>query len=418
MADGRRVVVTGMGIISPFGIGIDRFWEALRRGQSGVKRIDSFDTSDLTCQIAAPVEGFDPEEMVSKKDVRRMDRTTQMAVAAAGMALADAGLAEGGYDPYEIGVGIGTGMGGMRTMEDGHATFLEDGPRRVSPFLVAMMIPNMPSGQVSIQFGLRGPSRCIATACATGSDSIGEAFETVRRGSVPIMLAGGVEASITRFVIAAFCSCKVLSRRNDAPEQASRPFDRDRDGFVMGEGGGIVVLEDRERALARGARIYAEVVGYAGTADAFHMTAPDATGEPMAMAIRAALREAGLPPTAIDYVNAHGTSTQLNDKIETKALKLAFGDHAPKLPISSTKSMIGHLVGAAGAVEFIATILSLRDGFVHPTINLDNPDPECDLDYVPNVGRPHRISFAMSNSLAFGGHNASLIVAHPDAIPA
>jgi len=301
-------------------------------------------------------------------------------------------------------------------MEEGHTTFLEEGPRRVNPFLVAMMIPNMPAGQVSIQFGLRGPSRCLATACATGSDNIGEAYETVRRGSVPVMLAGGVEASITRFVIAAFCSCKVLSRRNDAPEQASRPFDRDRDGFVMGEGGGIVVLEDHERALARGARIYAEVVGYGGTADAFHMTAPDSTGEPMARAIGAALREAGLPPTAIDYVNAHGTSTQLNDKIETRAIKHAFGDYASRVPINSTKSMIGHLVGAAGAVEFITTVLSIRDGYVHPTINLDTPDPECDLDYVPNVGRPHKIAYGMSNSLAFGGHNACLILAHPDAV--
>jgi 3-oxoacyl-[acyl-carrier-protein] synthase II len=279
-----------------------------------------------------------------------------------------------------------------------------------------MMIPNMPAGQVSIQLGLRGPSRCLATACATGADCIGEAFEVIRRGTVPLMVAGGVEAAISRFVIAAFCNSKVLSRRNDSPEQASRPFDRDRDGFVMGEGAGLVILEERDRAVARGARIYAEVVGYGATADAYHMTSPDPTGEPMARAMSHALRQAQLSSDQIDYINAHGTSTSLNDKYETQAIKQAFGEHAYRIPISSTKSMVGHLIGAAGSVELIATALSIRDGFVHPTINLDNPDPDCDLDYVPNVGRSHPIAYAMSNSLAFGGHNASLILASPHAV--
>jgi 3-oxoacyl-[acyl-carrier-protein] synthase II len=303
----------------------------------------------------------------------------------------------------------------MNTFECEFTTFLEDGPRRVSPFLAPMMIPNMPAGQVSIQLGLHGPSRCLSTACATGADCIGEAYEVIRRGTVSLMLAGGVEAALSRFVIAAFCNSKVLSRRNDAPEKASRPFDRERDGFVMGEGAGLVVLEDRERALARGARIYAEVVGYGATADAYHMTSPDPTGKPMARAMEQALRQANLEPKQIDYINAHGTSTALNDKYETQSIKLAFGEHAYRIPINSTKSMLGHLIGAAGSVELIATALSIRDEFVHPTINLDYPDPDCDLDYVPHVGRSHAIAYAMSNSLAFGGHNASLILAHPEA---
>lgn len=416
MARERRVVVTGMSAITPVGVGLDAFWEALRAGRSGVRRVAELDIPDLPTRIGAPVADFDPEQWIGRKDVRRMDRTSQFAVSAARMAFADAGLSQGDFDPYDFGVSVGTGMGGLRTTEDEIGTFRDEGPRRVSPFAAPMMIPNMPAGQVSIQLGLRGPTRCLATACATGADCIGEGYEMIRRGTVPLMIAGGVEASLTRFAISAFCSCKVLSRRNDEPERASRPFDQDRDGFVMGEGVGLVVLEERERALARGARIYAEVVGYGATADAFHMTSPDTTGAPMARAIQNALGEAGVPPTAIDYINAHGTSTEMNDKVETQAIKMAFGSHASRLPISSTKSMTGHLVGAAGAVEFIATAMSIRDSFVHPTINLENPDPECDLDYVPNVGRPRSISFAVSNSLAFGGHNACLVLAHPDAL--
>ncbi|HVC34949.1 MAG TPA: beta-ketoacyl-ACP synthase II [Chloroflexota bacterium] len=415
MSEWRRVVVTGLGVVTPLGVDVDRLWENVRAGRSGVKSITAFDASDLPTRFAATVDDFDPDRWISRKEARRMDRCTQMAVSAARMALADACLVEGEFDPYDVGVSVGTGMGGMHTLEDEHTTFLEGGARRVSPFLAPMMIPNMPAGQVSIQLGLRGPSRGLATACATGSDCIGEGFGDVHCGRAPVMLAGGVDASITKFVIAAFCSCKVLSRRNDAPARASRPFDRDRDGFVMGEGAGVVVLEDRERALARGVRIYAEVLGYGATADAFHMTSPDTTGEPMARAMHQALRQAGLPATALDYLNAHGTSTALNDKFETRAIKLALGEHAYRLPISSTKSMVGHLIGAAGAVEFIATVLSIRDGYVHPTINLDNPDPECDLDYVPNVGRAHTVGVAMTNSLAFGGHNASLVLAHPEA---
>jgi 3-oxoacyl-[acyl-carrier-protein] synthase II len=416
MMNGRRVVLTGMGVVSPVGIGLDRFWDSLRTGKSGVRSIRRFATEDLATQFAATVDDFDPEPFIGKKDARHMDRSAQMAVVAGRLALADAGLSEGAFDPYDAGVSVGTGIGGMNTFEHEFTTFLEDGPRRVSPFLAPMMIPNMPAGQVSIQLGLHGPSRCLSTACATGADCIGEGYEVIRRGTVSLMLAGGVEAAISRFVIAAFCNSKVLSRRNGCPEQASRPFDRERDGFVMGEGAGLVVLEERERALARGARIYAEVVGYGATADAYHMTSPDPTGKPMARAMEQALRQACLAPDQIDYINAHGTSTLLNDKYETQSIKLAFGEHAFRIPINSTKSMVGHLIGAAGSVELIATALSIRDAYVHPTINLDNPDPDCDLDYVPNVGRSHAITYAMSNSLAFGGHNASLILAHPLAI--
>jgi beta-ketoacyl-acyl-carrier-protein synthase II len=416
MSTKRRVVVTGMGVVTPLGIGLERFWTSLREGRSGVKSLRRFPADDLPCQFAATVDDFEPEQFIGKKEARRMDRSAQMAVVAAHLAMADAGLTEGGFDPYDIGVTVGTGIGGMNTFEEEFATFIESGPRRVSPFLAPMMIPNMPAGQVAIELGLRGPSRCIATACATGSDCIGDAFDLVQSGRAPLMLAGGVEAAISRFVIAAFCNSKVLSRRNDAPERASRPFDRDRDGFVMGEGAGLIVLEERERALARGARMYAEVVGYGATADAYHMTSPDPSGDPMARAMRQALCQAELAPSDIDYVNAHGTSTQLNDKVETQAIKQALGTRAYQIPISSTKSMVGHLIGAAGAVELVVTALSIQNGWVHPTINLDHPDPDCDLDYVPNVGRDHPIRFAMSNSLAFGGHNASLIIAHPDAL--
>ncbi len=418
MADGRRVVVTGLGLITPLGIGVEQFWESIRAGRSGVKAVTAFDATELPSRIAATVDDFDPEPWIGRKDARRMDRATQMAVCASRMALADAGLEAGTFDPFDVGVTIGTGLGAMHTMEDEFGSFLASGPRRVSPFFVPMMIPNMPAGQVTIQLGLRGPSRCIATACATGADCIGEAASSVRSGVTPVMVAGGVDAAVTKFVMAAFASCKVLSRRNDEPARASRPFDRDRDGFVIGEGAGVVVLEDRDRALARGARIYAEVLGYGATADAFHVTSPDTTGEPMARAMLQALRQAGLPPNALDYLNAHGTSTPLNDKYETRAIKLALGDHAWRLPISSTKSMVGHLIGAAGSVEFITTVLSIRHGYIHPTMNLENPDPECDLDYVPLVGRYRKIGVAMTNSLAFGGHNASLVVAHPDAVSA
>ncbi len=415
MSDRRRVVVTGLGLVTPLGIGVDQFWENIRAGRSGVKPITAFDTADLSTRFAASVDDFDPDPWINRKEARHMDRATQMAVCASRMALADAGLNEGEFDPFDVGVSIGTGLGAMHTVEDEYVAFLRGGPRRVGPFVAPMMIVNMPAGQVAIQLGLRGPVRCIATACATGADCIGEAVQNIRYGMASVMVAGGVDASITKFVIAAFSSCKVLSRRNDEPTRASRPFDRDRDGFVMGEGAGIVVLEDRDRALARGARIYAEVLGYGATADAYHVTSPDTTGEPMARAMQQALRQAGLPPSALDYLNAHGTSTPMNDKFETRAIKLALGDHARRLPISSTKSLLGHLIGAAGSVEFITTVLSIRDGYIHPTINLENPDPECDLDYVPRVGRHQQIGVAMTNSLAFGGHNASLVLAHPDA---
>jgi len=404
-----RVVITGMGVITPLGSTLESLWGALCAGRSGVRLITAFPVEDQPTKIAAVVPDFTPEQYVDRKLVRHLDRCTQFAIAAARLALADSGL-DPVEDPEAVGVCIGTGAGCLGTIEEEIEVLRAGGPRRVSPFLAAMMLPSMPAAQVSIQLGLKGPVRAISTACATGADNVAAGMELIQMGAARAVVAGGADALITPLGLAAFASSRSLSRHNSEPEKASRPFDRRRDGFVMGEGAGVVVLEELEAARARGARVHAEILGYGATADAHHITAPPEDGAGLARAIKLALRSAALPPEAVDYVNAHGTSTPLNDRVETLALKEALGQHAYRIPVSSTKSMIGHLLGAAGAVELVVTVLSLQRGFVHPTINLEEPDPDCDLDYVPNVGRPARIQVALSNSLAFGGHNASLVV--------
>lgn len=404
----RRVVITGMGTLTPIGIGLKAFWEALVAGKSGVGYITQFDASGLDTRIAAEVKGFDPTEYMEKKEMRRMDRYAQMAVAAATMAIQDAKLDLDSVDRERIGCWIGSGVGGIHTLEEQARTLVERGPDRISPFFVPMMIANMASGQVSIMFGLKGPNACTVTACASGAHSIGDAFRIVQRGDADIMLAGGAEAGVSLLSMAGFCAAKALSRRNDEPERASRPFDADRDGFVMGEGAGILILESLESALDRGARIYAELVGYGATADAYHITAPAPGGEGAAQAIRLALQDAGLEPHEVDYINAHGTSTELNDYYETLAIKAALGEAAENVAVSSTKSMTGHLLGAAGGVEAIATVMAIQEGIIPPTINYEKPDPRCDLDYVPNVARRKEVRVALSNSFGFGGHNAVL----------
>jgi len=404
-----RVVITGMGVITPLGSTLESLWEALCAGRSGIRPITAFPVEDQPTKIAAIVPDFVPEQYVDRKQARHLDRCTQFAIAAARLALADSGLdpAEG---PDSVGACIGTGAGCLGTIEEEIEVLRVGGPRRVSPFLAAMMLPSMPAAQVSIQLGLKGPVRAISTACATGADNVAAGMELIQMGAARAVVAGGADALITPLGLAAFASSRSLSRHNEEPEKASRPFDRRRDGFVMGEGAGVVVLEEIEAARARGARIHAEILGYGATADAHHITAPPEDGAGLVRAIKLALRSAALPPEAVDYVNAHGTSTPLNDRVETLALKEALGQHAYRIPVNSTKSMIGHLLGAAGAVELVVTVLSLQRGFVHPTANLEEPDPDCDLDYVPNVGRPARIRVALSNSLAFGGHNTSLVV--------
>lgn len=405
---GRRVVITGMGTLTPIGIGLQAFWEALVAGKSGVGEITLFDASDLDTRIAGEVKGFDPSEYMERKEVRRMDRYAQLAVAAATMAIQDAQLDLDGIDRERVGCWIGSGVGGIQTLEDQARTLVERGPNRISPFFVPMMIANMASGQVSIMFGLKGPNACTVTACASGAHSIGDAFRIVQRGDADIMIAGGAEAGVSLLAMAGFCAAKALSRRNDEPERASRPFDAERDGFVMGEGAGILVLESLESALSRGARIYAELVGYGATADAHHITAPAPEGKGAAKAIRLALEDAGIEPHEVDYINAHGTSTELNDYFETLAIKAALGEAAAKVAISSTKSMTGHLLGAAGGVEAIASVMAIQEGIIPPTINYENPDPRCDLDYVPNAARRQPVRVALSNSFGFGGHNAVL----------
>lgn len=406
----KRVVVTGLGAITPIGSGIDMFWSALTRGESGIGVITKFDASEYTTRIAGEVKDFDAGRYIDKKEAKRMDRFTQFAVAATRMALDDAGINLEHEDRTRIGTFIGTGIGGMETLHDQFRILFEKGPSRLSPFFVPMMIANMAAGQTSITFGLQGPTACVVTACATGTNSIGDAYRVIQRGEADVMVAGGTEAAIVPAAVGGFCAMKALSTRNDAPTKASRPFDKDRDGFVMGEGCGIVILESLEHAQQRGARIYAEVIGYGSNADAYHITAPAPEGTVQARCMELALQDAGIPPQAVDYINAHGTSTPLNDKNETMAIKALFGEHAYKLAISSNKSMIGHLLGAAGAVEFIATVLTLVHGVIPPTINLENPDPELDLDYVPNQARRQEVKVALSNSFGFGGHNATLLV--------
>lgn len=405
----HRVVVTGMGAVTALGHDLDTFWNNLTQGKSGVSKIESFDVSEYTTQIAASVKDFNPEDYIDRKEARKMDRFVQFAVAATSNALKDSGLniAEQ-TDPERVGVMIGSGIGGLGTWEDQHNILLQKGPKRVSPFFIPMMIANMASGHVSILYGAKGPNSTAVTACATGTHSIGDSYKLIQRGDADVMICGGAEATIRPTGLAGFCAMRAMSTRNDDPEKASRPFDSERDGFVMGEGSGILILESLEHAQKRGAKIYGEVIGYGLSGDAHHMTEPDPSGPERCM--RMAMRDAGIDPSEVDYINAHGTSTPVGDRSETIAIKKAFGEHASKVAISSTKSMTGHLLGAAGGVEAVICALTLKNGVIAPTINLEHPDPECDLDYVPNVAREADVQVTMSNSFGFGGHNATIIL--------
>jgi len=406
----QRVVITGIGFVTALGFGPEETWQALLRGESGVRLITRFDTSQFDSRIAAEVKNFDPTTFVEKKEVRRMDTFVQYAIAAADYAVKDAGFERWeGTAGDRVGVVIGSGIGGFGTIEQEHETLLTRGPRRVSPFFIPSAIVNLAAGQVSMRFGARGPNSAPCTACSSGTHAIGDSFRIIQRGEADVMIAGGSEAAITPLSVAGFDSLKALSTRNDFPEKASRPFDHDRDGFVLGEGAGILILEELHHAFGRGARIYAEVVGYGMSGDAHHMTAPPPDGHGAIRVMHRTLEDAGIAADQVDYINAHGTSTPPNDRTETAAIKAVFGEHARKVAISSTKSMIGHLLGAAGAVEAGVAILSVRDQMIHPTINLENPDPECDLDYVPNAARRAMIRYALSNSFGFGGTNACVL---------
>lgn len=405
----RRVVITGMGAVSPLGLDVPALWRSIVEKRSGVGRITLFDPSDLEVQIAAEVKGFDPANYMDRKEARRNDRFVHFAVAAAKEAMRSANLTIDEDNADDVAVIIGSGIGGLTSLSEQFKVFFEKGPGRVSPFLVPMMITNMAGGIVSILTGARGPNYSPVSACATSTNAIGEGMHLIRRGAAKAVIAGGAEAPIVPMALAAFNSARALSTRNDEPETASRPFDATRDGFVMGEGAAVLVMEDLSYALERGAPILAEVVGYGWTSDAYHITAPAEGGVGMVKAMRLALREAGLKPEEIDYLNAHGTSTPANDRTETQAIKTVFGDYAYKLPISSSKSYFGHLLGAAGAMESVVSILGMQHNLIPPTINLKEPDPECDLDYVPNEPRPARIDTLMNNSMGFGGHNVSLI---------
>ncbi|MGI9859813.1 beta-ketoacyl-ACP synthase II [Moorella naiadis] len=406
----KRVVITGLAAISPVGTGKEKFWQALLAGQSGIGPITRFDAAAMPVRFAGEVRDFDPGHFFDRKEARRLDRFTQYAVAGARMALEDAGLDLEKEDRDRIGVIFATGIGGMETFEDQTRVLLEKGPNRVSPFFVPMMIANMAAGQISINLGARGINFTVVNACASGTNAVGEACRVLQRGDAEVVITGGSEASVTPLTVAGFAAMKALSLRNDDPARASRPFDRGRDGFVLGEGAGVLVLETLEHACARGARIYAEVVGYGCTADAYHITAPAPDASAAARAMALALDDAGLKPGDIDYINAHGTSTELNDRQETLAIKNVFGADAARVAISSTKSMTGHLLGAAGAIELIVTALVVATGVIPPTINYEEPDPDCDLDYVPNKAREQQVTAAMSNSFGFGGHNATVVL--------
>lgn len=403
----RRVVITGLGAVTPLGLNVEEFWANVIAGKSGVGLITRFDTTDFNVKIAAEVKGFDPENYLDKKEARRTDRFVQFALAAAKMAVDDASLTIDESNCEDVGVYIGSGVGGISTVEEQARTLFEKGPSRVSPFMVPMMISDMAAGQVSIMLGAKGPNEATVTACASSAHAIGNAFNAIRYGRAEVMITGGSEAAITPLSIAGFQSARALSTRNDEPEKASRPFDLNRDGFVMGEGAGILILEELEHAKRRGARIYAELVGFGSTGDAYHITSPAPEGEGAKRAIIRALKDAGLQPDEVQYVNAHGTSTYYNDLYETKAIKAVFGD---RIAVSSTKSMTGHLLGAAGAIEAIITALTLEHQIIPPTINYETPDPECDLDYVPNRARESKIDAAITNSFGFGGHNAVLVL--------
>ncbi len=405
----KRVAVTGMGVVTPLGIGVNRFWDALLQGRSGVRLVDRFDTALFPTKIAAQVDDFRAEDFIDRRDARRMDRFVQFAVAATRMAVAHAGLDITEDIAPRVGVYIGSGIGGLETLEDQHKTLLERGPKRLSPYFIPMMIGDMASGQVSILFGAKGPNSAPVSACATGSNAIGDAYKIILRGAADVMICGGSEAAITPLSFAGFCAARALSERNDDPQGASRPFDAGRDGFVMGEGSGVLVIEEWEFAKARGADILAEIVGYGMSGDAYHLVQPAPEGSGAARAMVSALAEAGLDPQDIDYINAHGTSTEIGDTMETRAIRKVFGAAAESVAVSSTKSMTGHLLGAAGGIEAVAVIESLRHGVIPPTINLHAKDAECDLDYVPNKARRADVRAAMSNSFGFGGHNATLV---------
>jgi 3-oxoacyl-[acyl-carrier-protein] synthase II len=410
MNNNRRVVITGMGVITPVGSDLETFWTSLKNGVSGIRKIESFDTSRYDCRIGGEVRCFDPKTVFTNpKDVRRTDRFAQLAMAAAKMAMADSGVAMANENPDRFGVLVSSGIGGLKTLEDQYTILLSKGPSRVSAFTIPMLISNMASGLISMEFGMRGPNMCIVTACATSNNAIGESWRMIKFGDADVFLAGGSEAAIIPIGLAGFSAMKALSTRNDDPQRASRPWDRDRDGFVIGEGAGVVVIEELEHARKRNAKIYCELVGYGLSADAHHMTAPPHDGGGAAKAMELALEHAGLSVDQVDYINAHATSTGLGDVAETRAIKSVFGERAKSVSISSTKSMTGHLLGGAGAIEMAACALAIRDGVIPPTINLDNPDEECDLDFTPHTAREKKVSVAVNNSFGFGGHNATLV---------
>ncbi|HEX3111354.1 MAG TPA: beta-ketoacyl-ACP synthase II [Thermoanaerobaculia bacterium] len=409
----RRVVITGIGMISPLGIGNDATWQGLIDGKSGIGRISKFDASAYACQIAGEVRGFNPEQWLEKKEVKKSDTFIHYAIAAAQMAADDAKLDTSKEDSDRVGVVIGSGIGGLPLIEEMHRKLLERGPSRISPFFIPGLIVNLAAGHISIRFNAQGPNSAPATACATGAHAIGDAMKIIRHDEADVMFAGGSEAVITPLAVGGFSAMRALSTRNDEPEKASRPWDLNRDGFVMGEGAGVVILEERERALARGAHIYCEITGYGMSSDAYHITSPAEDGGGMMRVMQRALKDAGLAPEQIEYINAHGTSTPVGDKTETVAIKRVFGDHAYKVAVSSTKSMTGHLLGAAGGLETAITALAIEHGILPPTINYETPDPECDLDYVPNTARKQKLTHAMSNSFGFGGTNATLIFSAP-----
>jgi len=406
----RRVVVTGLSAITPLGVGLAPTWEGLLAGRNGIARLTHFDPSQHRSQMAGEVRDFQVEDWIDGKSARRMDRVMHFGLAASTMAMADAALDHAGFDRNRAGVIIGSGIGGSASIEEGCAVCTEKGPRSMGPFFVSKVLINMTACAVSIEHGLKGPLTALSVACSTGANAVGDAFRVIQRGDADIMVAGASEACLTPVAYGGFCATRSMSTRNDDPEHASRPFDKNRDGFVMGEGAGLAVLEELEHARQRGARIYAELAGYGNTADAYHITAPEPEGDGMIRVMRAALNDAGLAPEGIGYINAHGTSTVLNDRTESLAIQRVFGEHAQKLKISATKSMIGHLMAAAGAAEFVATVMSLHTGKIHPTINYEEPDPECPLDYVPNLAREFQFDAAMCNAFGFGGGNACLIV--------
>ncbi|MFC1704550.1 beta-ketoacyl-ACP synthase II [Candidatus Omnitrophota bacterium] len=406
----KRIVITGLGVMAPEGLSVAQFWKSLLEGNSGIGNITQFDASLFDCHIAGEIKDYDPIQHFNTKEARHLERFVQFAVVAAREAVADAQLNLETEELDRIGVIVGSGIGSLQTMEREHNIFLAKGPKKMSPFLIPRLIVNEAAGQVSIDLGVKGPNTCVTTACASGTHAIGDAFRLLQHDDADVMIAGGTESCITTLGVGGFCALKALSRRSDDPKKASRPFERDRDGFVMSEGSGIVVIESLDHAKKRNARIYAEIAGYGLSGDAYHITAPDPVGHGASLAMEMAVRNSGLQPEDVDYINAHGTSTLLNDKIETLAIKNTFKEHAKKLAVSSTKSVTGHLLGAAGGVEFIACTLAIRDDVIPPTINYENPDPLCDLDYVPNAPRKQKLEVAMSNSLGFGGHNATLII--------